>query len=312
MKASLVRAPVPYPSRQVRRDLQQYSVEEVDDLLHEVRWKYCHTDCMRPPPEPLLLATLVGSGIQLMCVVFVAVLLALLGLVSPTHRGSLLTAALVLFAAAGGPGGYAAARLYRQLRGRRMYALIVAVATLVPGVVFVVFLGLDMVRWVRGSSAAVPIGTLLSLLLLWLGIDGLALRVHELKPWAPLPSGLMCMPHACGSHNVCAPESLSWPQALGDAWGSSRIPLSQSRRACVHLRHPALDSRPALVLQIATLCIGRRVASFRRRLNRAQFPSLEHVESANLFSVWFPLPDDHHDGGHLRRGWHCDVLLHAL
>jgi len=227
--------------RTVRRDLQQYSVEEVDDLLHEVRWKYCHTDCMRPPPEPLLLATLVGSGIQLMCVVFVAVLLALLGLVSPTHRGSLLTAALVLFAAAGGPGGYAAARLYRQLRGRRMYALIVAVATLVPGVVFVVFLGLDMVRWVRGSSAAVPIGTLLSLLLLWLGIDG-----------------------------------------------------------------------SALVLQIAALCIGRRIASFRRRLNRAQFPRLEHVESANLFSVWFPLPDDHHDGRHLRRGWHCDVLLHAL
>ena len=101
--------------RTVWRDLQRYNVEEGDDLLHEVRWKYCHTDVLRPPPRPMLLATCVGGGLQLICVVLVAVTLSGLGLLSPTSRGSLLTAALVLFAAAGLPAGYAAARLYVQV-----------------------------------------------------------------------------------------------------------------------------------------------------------------------------------------------------
>ena len=158
--------------RTVRRDLQRYNVEEVDDLLHEVRWKYLHTDVLRPPPSPLLLATVVCGGLQLVCVVLVAVVLAVLGLLSPTSRGRLLTAALLLFAAAGLPAGYAAARLYRQMRGRRPYALILAAATLVPGSVFLFFLGIDLMLWARGASSAVPFGTLLSLLALWLGIDG--------------------------------------------------------------------------------------------------------------------------------------------
>ena len=96
-------------------------------------WKYCHADVLRPPQQPLLLAACVGSGVQLTCMVLVSLLLSLLGFLSPTVRGRLLTAALLLYAAAGAPAGYAAARLYRQMHGRRMYELVAMAVGLFPG-----------------------------------------------------------------------------------------------------------------------------------------------------------------------------------
>ena len=96
-------------------------------------WKYCHADVLRPPQRPLLLAACVGSGVQLTCMVLVSLLLSLLGFLSPTVRGRLLTAALLLYAAAGAPAGYAAARLYRQMHGRRMYELLAMAVGLFPG-----------------------------------------------------------------------------------------------------------------------------------------------------------------------------------
>ena len=48
-------------------------------------------------------------------------------------RGRLLTAALLLYAGAGAPAGYAAARLYRQMHGRRMYELVAMAVGLFPG-----------------------------------------------------------------------------------------------------------------------------------------------------------------------------------
>lgn len=56
-----------------------------------------------------------------------------LGLLRLQVRGRLLTAALLLYAAAGLPAGYAAARLYRQMHGRQMYELITLQVPPSPG-----------------------------------------------------------------------------------------------------------------------------------------------------------------------------------
>ena len=160
-------------ARTVRRDLQRYNaLDETDELLHEVGWKYCHTDVLRPPPRPLALAVCVGGGVQLLCMTAVSILVAALGLLSPTSRGRLLTATLLLFTAAGLPAGYAAAWVYRQMHGRQPYTLIVAAACAFPGAFFALFLLLDTVLWAAGSSSAVPFGTMLLLLLMWLCLDG--------------------------------------------------------------------------------------------------------------------------------------------
>lgn len=156
--------------RTVRRDLQRYNAEEGDELLHEIGWKYCHADVLRPPPYPLLLAASVGGGVQLACMTGISLLLSLLGFLSPTVRGRLLTAALLLYAAAGAPAGYAAARLYRQMHGRQVYELVLLAVGLFPGCFLLLFLLLDLLLWANGASSAVPFSTMMVLLLLFGGL----------------------------------------------------------------------------------------------------------------------------------------------
>ena len=65
------------------------AIDESDELLlQEIGWKYCHADVLRPPRGKLLLATAIGGGVQLLCMSSVALLAALLGLASPTARGT--------------------------------------------------------------------------------------------------------------------------------------------------------------------------------------------------------------------------------
>jgi len=154
----------------VRRDLQKYNAIDADDDLVEVGWKYTHADVLRPPAGPLSLSCALGAAVQLICSGAVTLALALLGVISPTARGRLLTAALLLLCLSAVPAGYVAARLYRQIDGSHPYALIGALSFALPGSVFAAFTALDLVLWARGASSAVPLTTLLALLLLWLGL----------------------------------------------------------------------------------------------------------------------------------------------
>ena len=160
--------------RTVRRDLRRYNAVSGDEdelaLLHEVGWKYCHADVLRPPPHPLLLAASVGGGVQLACMTGISLLLSLLGFLSPTVRGRLLTAALLLYGCAGAPAGYAAARLYRQMHGRDVYELVLLAVGLFPGCFLLLFVLLDLLLWANGASSAVPFSTMLVLLLLFGGL----------------------------------------------------------------------------------------------------------------------------------------------
>ena len=52
-------------ARTVRRDLQRYNaLDETDELLHEVGWKYCHTTCSarRRGRSPSLCASAAASS----------------------------------------------------------------------------------------------------------------------------------------------------------------------------------------------------------------------------------------------------------
>merc|ERR1740130_1184158 len=125
---------------------------------------------------------------------------AVLGFLSPANRGGLMTAMLLLFVFMGVFAGYTSARLYKsfmyqatfpsrirnvtqpegadsgpandgvqvRLAGKKNTLM---TAFLFPGVVFVVFFVLNFFVWSKGSSSAVPFGTLFALLFLWFGIS---------------------------------------------------------------------------------------------------------------------------------------------
>lgn len=96
---------------------------------------------------------------------------AVLGFLSPANRGGLMSAMLLLYVFMGVCGGYAAGRLYRQVRGEAWRVMTLNTALLFPGVASVVFMLLNLLVWGELSSGAVPFSTLFALSFLWFGVS---------------------------------------------------------------------------------------------------------------------------------------------
>ena len=143
-----------------------------DELAEDLSgWKLVHTDVFRPPQHGIWLAPLVGSGSQLAFMVGGLLLLSTLGILNPSFRGGYISLGIALFVFAGLFSGYFSARIYRTFGGRDWKRNVFVTATMIPGLLFGTVFGLNMFTWARASSTAIPFGTLVALLILWLGIQ---------------------------------------------------------------------------------------------------------------------------------------------
>lgn len=158
--------------RTLHRDISKYNqLETAEDSQEETGWKLVHGDVFRPPQRFSLLAVYVGTGVQLFGMAVVTMIFAVLGFLSPANRGGLTTAMLLLFVFMGAFGGYFSAQLYKSFKGEEWKKTTLKTALLFPGVVSVIFFGLNMLVWGQKSSGAVPFGTLFALCFLWFGIS---------------------------------------------------------------------------------------------------------------------------------------------
>ncbi|PTU18008.1 hypothetical protein P175DRAFT_0503897 [Aspergillus ochraceoroseus IBT 24754] len=152
-------------------DLDGTSAAIEDGIQEDSGWKLVHGDVFRCPKSPLLLSVLVGNGAQLFMMTGVTVVFALFGLLSPGNRGFLATAILLIYTVFGFIGGYVSARVYKSFGGEAWKRNIIMTPVLVPGSIFGVFFLLNLFVWAKGSSGAVPFGTMLALVLIWFVIS---------------------------------------------------------------------------------------------------------------------------------------------
>lgn len=101
----------------------------------------------------------------------VLIFFAMLGFLSPAHRGGLLTTMLLLFVFMGIFGGFYSARMYKLFKGESWKSNTLVTALLFPGVCFAMFFLLNFFLVAERSSGAVPFTTLLTILVLWFGIS---------------------------------------------------------------------------------------------------------------------------------------------
>lgn len=80
--------------------------------MEESGWKMVSGDVFRAPSNPLSLCVQIGSGVQILASGFITLFFAALGFLSPASRGSLLTAALVMYLLLSVAAGYAAVWLW--------------------------------------------------------------------------------------------------------------------------------------------------------------------------------------------------------
>lgn len=158
--------------RTLYRDIANYNqLETQDEAQEETGWKLVHGDVFRPPLNSSLLCVYVGTGVQIFGMTLVTMMFALLGFLSPSNRGGLMTAMVLLWVFMGLFGGYSSARLYKMFKGTEWKKNTLKTAFMFPGILFSIFFVLNTLIWGEKSSGAVPFGTMLALMLLWFGIS---------------------------------------------------------------------------------------------------------------------------------------------
>jgi transmembrane 9 superfamily protein 2/4 len=158
--------------RTLRRDIANYNKDDdIEEAIEETGWKLVHGDVFRPPVYALFLSALVGCGVQLFCMVFITIIFAMLGMLSPASRGSLMTAIIFLYVFMGLFAGYYAGRLYKTLKGMHWKRAAFLTGMLYPGTVSMIGFFLNLFLWGKGSSGAIPFTTMLALFCLWFGIS---------------------------------------------------------------------------------------------------------------------------------------------
>ncbi len=154
--------------RALRRDLVRYNEVDLDEEVQDDGgWKLVHGDVFRAPQHSLLLSVFIGSGFQLLLMCIVAIIFALLGLLSPSNRGSLGTAIVLLYAFFGIAGGFLSAYVYKFFGGDKWKLNALLTPLLVPSIMFFVFLSLNFFLIFAKSSGAVPIGTMFAVVFIW-------------------------------------------------------------------------------------------------------------------------------------------------
>ncbi|GJN67082.1 multispanning membrane protein [Purpureocillium lilacinum] len=147
-------------------------VSDEDEALEDVTgWKLLHADVFRKPSCGNLLAPLVGSGMQLLFMAIGLVSLSALGILNPSFRGGFISVGVGLFIFAGVFSGYFSARVFKSFDGKNYRGNALVTALLFPGLTFGLVFILNLFVWAQASSTAIPFGTLMSILLLWLCVQ---------------------------------------------------------------------------------------------------------------------------------------------
>ncbi|MED6138625.1 Transmembrane 9 superfamily member 8 [Stylosanthes scabra] len=158
--------------RTLYRDISKYNqLETQEEAQEETGWKLVHGDVFRPPSNSDLLCVYVGTGVQFFGMILVTMIFAALGFLSPSNRGGLMTAMLLLWALMGLCGGYSSARLYKLFKGTEWKSITIKTAFMFPAIAFAIFFVLNALIWGQKSSGAVPFGTMFALVFLWFGIS---------------------------------------------------------------------------------------------------------------------------------------------
>lgn len=153
--------------RVLKNDFIKYSRDEDVEDQEETGWKYIHGDVFRYPAHKSLFCGVLGSGTQLLALAMCIFMLALVGVFYPYNRGALYTALVVIYALTSGIAGYSAASFYQQLEGANWVRNLLLTGCLFCGPLFLTFCFLNTVAIAYNSTAALPFGTIVVILLIW-------------------------------------------------------------------------------------------------------------------------------------------------
>ena len=154
--------------RALKKDIDLYNVRVTgDDFIDEYGWKQVCNDVFRKPINSQLLATFIGTGVQLFAMIFLSLLISIIGVLRPESRGNLLTLMIFIFVIMGILGGFTSARIYKSFKGKNWLNNACLTALLYPSIIYFIFVLINCLFIFEGSEP-VKFTDLLALLIIWL------------------------------------------------------------------------------------------------------------------------------------------------
>jgi hypothetical protein len=115
--------------RALNRDFQR--VPDFEDQTIDIGWKMVRVEAMMVPRNRMILAALIGAGMQFLMVAATEIALGWLGLYYG-HKGTIKTTGLITYAFTGFFNGFYSGQYYKFLGGKKWALSIVITVALFP------------------------------------------------------------------------------------------------------------------------------------------------------------------------------------
>ena len=164
-------------AKNIKKDIENYNyqvvqMEDIDNVQTNSNigndWKQVSGDIFRPPRvNKMLLSSIVGTGFQLFSMTFLVLTLGTFGYLNPEKRGKIASLFIVCYILMGAGGGYISADVYKIMGGKNWLKMSLLTSILFPGILFCVYLIVNILLFFEKPSNGINLYDLGSLFLLW-------------------------------------------------------------------------------------------------------------------------------------------------
>ena len=139
-----------------------------EEVINEYGWRNIAFDVFRRPYRSDVLASLLGTGIQLLIMVLYSLLFVSLGIIRPKSGGSYFTLLVMVYIFLSLISGYFSARFYKNVHGLNWLRVYVITAFLFPSIFFILISFTNFLYWLEDSTTYVQFKNFFSLFSLWI------------------------------------------------------------------------------------------------------------------------------------------------
>ena len=165
-------------TNKIEKDINNYNYQVVQmDDIEKIQnnsyisndWKQVSGDIFRPPRvNKMLLSSIVGTGFQLFSMVFIVLLFGTFGFLNPEKRTKIFSVFIFIYIIMGMGGGFVSAEIYKIMGGKDWLKMSLLTSVLFPGILFLVYLLVNILLVFEKSGSAVSLYDLSSLFFLWI------------------------------------------------------------------------------------------------------------------------------------------------
>ncbi|KAG4086817.1 transmembrane 9 superfamily member 3 [Neocallimastix lanati (nom. inval.)] len=150
-------------------DIELGLLEFETDFGDDYGWKLVHGDVFRRPPHCAILSTLLGSGIQLIILLFIIIIYTMLRDLY-LEQATILSSTIFIYAITSMIGGYYSGSFFAKYGGRSWIKNMFLTSLLFPCIIGGVTLLINFIAMYYQSSRAIPFSSMLTIFAIWLFI----------------------------------------------------------------------------------------------------------------------------------------------